>query len=234
MYKVQYITVFLFACSPKLGETESQTEDTLPGAEGSSPSFSSADSPTTGSSTTSSSTTSSSTSFLSSTVATESSSEMTTSSMNECDDNNDAHGSEVSADELFAINCMGGAFELDGFINSAEDVDWYVYTADQGPDLCSEPALEHTVEATEDLLVCAYLVCSGPKNTYITCLDGSIGDISLEEREGCCGKNGVLVSMACSEEMFPEGRVYLKIEPASAESIGRCIPYTLTYSYENL
>lgn len=43
--------------------------------------------------------------------------------MIECDDDGGPSGSDDSAGWLFATNCMGGAFEVDGFINDAEDVD---------------------------------------------------------------------------------------------------------------
>ena len=225
--------VLSFACSTTGGdelhseETRSEGEVGLPTTNGM------ASSSTTSSSTTSSSTTSS--------PGTASSGPDTLSgtdsgSTGECDDFDDPSSLEDLATELPTQSCMEvpDEDELDGIINGEEDVDWYYYYADQGPDLCSMPTFNHVVEAVEDLTVCAYAVCSDFDSAFVLCQGSSTPAISPGGASGCCGKNSARLSIGCLDDAYPEGRVAFSIGPVGPDSFNSCFSYSVIYTYSDL
>jgi hypothetical protein len=137
---------------------------------------------------------------------------------------------EASAHDLGALtDCDDTGGTLQGVLDGVSDADWFRYDAADTVSCKVDPT--RTVVSQGPIRVCKFFECTSPgPSVQVTCLDGSLDDVSPQGRSGCCSDHGFSTKLDCGNGFGGDdsATVYVRVDTSKP---GVCLAYGLAYHF---
>jgi len=133
-------------------------------------------------------------------------------------------------DDFTDCDDEGPAEVITGKLTSNQDIDWFVYTADDTTGCKTNPTI--ITDPEPGVMVCQYLECvhdnAGSTVPEFECPYGSVPDETSDGRQGCCSNSGgfSIDSVNCVSTWHENLSVYVRIQSTAYSIDDFCADYS--------